>query len=173
MDDTWQIKLYSDIESYLRKIKVDPAIIQDIRQDVFLKAHQSIHTLKSEGKLLSWLKVIVYNTVIDHYRKQKNTFQLPDPHEEEYNEGNAYLLKCISHLIQTLPDEQKEVMEAIEINGISQTQFAKMHNLPLSTIKSRVQRARNKVNDTVKKSCFLRVDTYGNVTDYVPPKEII
>ncbi len=173
MDDTWQIKLYSDIELYLQKIKVDAAIIEDIRQDVFLKAHQSIDTLKSEGKLLSWLRVIVYNTVIDHYRKQKKTFQLPNQNEEEYNEGNAYLLKCISLLIQTLPKEQKEVMEAIEINGISQTQFAKMHNLQLSTVKSRVQRARNKVNDTVKNSCFLRVDKYGNVTDYVPPKEII
>jgi len=173
MHDNWKIKLYDDIELYLRRIKVDPAIIQDIRQDVFLKAHQSIHTLKSEGKLVSWLTVIIYNTVIDHYRKQKRTFQLPDQNEEERNEGNVYLMKCISLLIQTLPEEQKDVMEAIEINGISQALFAKMHNLPLSTVKSRVQRARNKINDTVRNSCFLRVDKYGNVTDYVVPKEMI
>jgi RNA polymerase sigma-70 factor, ECF subfamily len=173
MDDSWQLKLYNDIELYLQKIKVDAEIIQDIRQDVFLKAHEYIDTLNSEGKLLSWLRVVIYNTVIDHYRKKDKKFQLPDQNEEEYNEGNAYLLKCISLLIKTLPEEQKEVMEAIELNGISQTQFAKMRNLPLSTVKSRVQRAKKKINDTVKKSCFLRVDKYGNVTDYVPPKEII
>jgi len=173
MNDSWQLKLYNDIELYLQKIKVDAEIAQDIRQDVFLKAHQYIDTLKSEEKLLSWLRVIVYNTVIDHYRKKGKNFQLPDQNEEEYNEGNVYLLKCISLLIKTLPDEQKEVMEAIELNGISQTQFAKMHNLPLSTVKSRVQRAKKKINDTVKNSCFLRLDRYGNVTDYVPPKEIM
>lgn len=173
MNDDWQIKLYNHIELYLQQIKVDAAIIQDIRQDVFVKAHLSIDSLKSEGKLLSWLRVIVYNTVVDHYRQQKKSFQLSDQHEEEYNEGNIYLLKCISLLIQTLPEEQKEVMEAIEINGISQTEFAKLHHLPLSTVKSRVQRARNKINDTIKNSCFLRVDKYGNVTDYVPPKEIM
>ena len=173
MNDNWQINLYNDIELYLQKLKVDAAIIEDIRQDVFIKAHQSIDTLKNEGKLLSWLRVIVYNTVIDHYRKKNEKFQLPDQNEEEYNEGNVYLLKCISLLIQTLPEEQKEVMEAIEINGVSQTAFAQMHHLPLSTVKSRVQRARKKINDTIKNSCFLRVDKYGNVTDYVPPKEIM
>jgi len=172
MNDNWQLKLYNDIELYLQKINVDIEIIHDIRQDVFLKAHQYINTLNSEGKLLSWLRVIIYNTVIDHYRKKNKNFQLPDQNEEEYNEGNVYLLKCVSLLIQTLPKEQKEVLEAIELNGISQTQFAKMHHLPLSTVKSRVQRARKKINDTVNKSCFLKVDKYGNVTDYVPPKEI-
>jgi len=172
MNDNWQLKLYNDIELYLQKINVDTEIIHDIRQDVFLKAHQYINTLNSEGKLLSWLRVIIYNTVIDHYRKKNKNFQLPDQNEEEYNEGNVYLLKCVSLLIQTLPKEQKEVLEAIELNGISQTQFAKMHHLPLSTVKSRVQRARKKINDTVNKSCFLKVDKYGNVTDYVPPKEI-
>lgn len=173
MDDNWQINLYNNIESYLKKIKVDAAIIQDIRQDVFVKAHESIDTLKSEEKLLSWLRVIVYNTVVDHYRKKDKSFQLPAESEDEYNEGNAYLLKCIASLIQTLPEEQMEAMEAIEINGISQTQFAAMHHLPLSTVKSRVQRARKKINDTVKNTCFLRLDKYGNVTDYVPPKEIM
>ena len=172
MNDNWQLKLYNDIELYLQKINVDTEIIHDIRQDVFLKAHQYINTLNSEGKLLSWLRVIIYNTVIDHYRKKNKNFQLPDQNEEEYNEGNVYLLKYVSLLIQTLPKEQKEVLEAIELNGISQTQFAKMHHLPLSTVKSRVQRARKKINDTVNKSCFLKVDKYGNVTDYVPPKEI-
>lgn len=173
MDDNWQLKLYNDIELYLQKINVDAEIIQDIRQDVFLKAHQYIHTLKNESKLLSWLRVIVYNTVVDHYRKRDRKFQVPDQNGEEFNEGNIYLMRCISLLIQILPDEQKEVMEAIEINGMSQTQFAQMQHLPLSTVKSRVQRAKKKINDTIKDSCFLRVDKYGNVTDYVPPKEMM
>lgn len=172
MTNDIQIALYHQITTYLQQLKVDQHILEDIRQDIFLKAHASINTLKDHKKISSWLKVIAYNAVIDHYRKSNRVTPIIDT-DHTQNEGNEHLIKCISLLIQSLPDEQKQVMEAIEITGISQTAYAQQNNLPLSTVKSRIQRARKTIKATVMNSCFLRTDKFGNVTDYTPPKEIL
>lgn len=172
MTNEIQIALYHQINTYLQQLKVDENILEDIRQDVFLKIHGSIDTLIDHTKVISWLKVITYNAVADHYRKSNRTTPIIDTITPQ-NEGNEHLIKCISLLIQSLPDEQKHVMEAIEVTGISQAAYAAQHNLPLSTVKSRIQRARKKIKDTVMSSCFLKTDKFGNVTDYTPPKEIL
>lgn len=173
MDQALQIELYHQIGHYLHKIRVDENILEDIRQDIFLKVHDAIHTVKDNTKIVSWLQVIAYNAVMDHHRKINRQAPSPVITDEVRNEGNETLIKCISLLIQTLPDEQKAAMEAIEINGLSQVEYAQQHNLPLSTVKSRIQRARKKIKETVETSCLLRTDKFGNVTDYVPPKEIL
>ncbi|RFM30828.1 sigma-70 family RNA polymerase sigma factor [Chitinophaga silvisoli] len=172
MTNDIQIAFYNHISAYLEQLKVDDNIVDDIRQDIFLKAHESIDSLKDHQKIISWLKVITYNTVVDHYRKSKRKVPVIAPNDS-LNEGNEHLIKCISSLIQTLPEEQKHVMEAIEVSGIPQVEYARLHHLPLSTVKSRIQRARKKIRETVMNSCFLRTDKYGNVTDYTPPKEIL
>jgi len=171
MTNEIQIALYDHISAYLQKLNVDESILKDIRQDIFLKAHDSIDTLKDHNKIFSWLQVIAYNAVIDHYRKTNRSTPVIDT-ENNLNEGNESLIKCISLLIKSLPDEQKHVMEAIEVTGISQVQYAEQYNLPLSTVKSRVQRGRKKIKETVMSSCFLRTDKFGNVTDYNLPKGI-
>lgn len=173
MTNDIQIAFYQQISTYLQQLKVDENIIDDIRQDVFLKAHDSIDTLKDHNKIVSWLKVITYNAVVDHYRKSKRTIPVIVTDDIPKNEGNEHLIKCIAMLIQILPEEQKHVMEAIEVTGISQVEYAAQHHLPLSTVKSRVQRARKKIKETVMSSCFLRTDKFGNVTDHTPPKEIL
>lgn len=170
MTNDIQLALYNHITTYLHQLKVDENIIEDIRQDIFLKAHDSIDTLKDHNKVVSWLQVIAYNAVIDHYRKSNRSTPVIDT-ENHLNEGNESLIKCISLLIKTLPEEQKHVMEALEVSGISQVQYAEQYNLPISTVKSRVQRARKKIKETVMSSCFLRTDKFGNVTDYSLPKE--
>jgi len=172
MTNDIQIAFYNQITAYLQQLKVDQHIVEDIRQDVFLKAHASIDTLNDHKKVISWLKVITYNAVVDHYRKANRTTPIIDT-TTTHNEGNEHLIQCISLLIQTLPDEQKHVMEAIEVSGISQVAYAEQNNLPLSTVKSRIQRARKKIKETVMNSCYLRTDKFGNVTDYSPPKEIL
>ncbi len=44
-----------------------------------------------------------------------------------------------------------------------------MHSLPVSTVKFRLQRAKQKIRTQIKNSCFLTTDTYGNIVDFVRP----
>jgi len=168
-------KIYKQIGAYVRKLTSDSEYIDEVTQEVFLKIHRSIGTLKNDEKLTSWLNRIVYTTLIDHYNKRKKTpvseavlFEaLPD----DKNEDNVALMACIMELLEFLPIEQRELLKAVEIDGLKQTDYAKQHNIKLSTVKSRVQRAKQKIKEQILSGCYLRTDKFGNVVDYQPPKK--
>src|SRR5690348_10250297 len=60
----------------LRRIR-DEQNAEDILQDVFLKIHARICTLRDEEKLQSWMYQIARNAVTDYYREQRVTVELP------------------------------------------------------------------------------------------------
>lgn len=162
------------IRNYISKLTSDKEVINDVLQEVLVKVHTSIATLKDSEKLDAWLKRIVYTTLMDIYRKKQKEqtdmiFDLEDDSEPE-NEGNVALMECILSLLHMLTDEQRELLEAVEVKGISQSDYARKHNMPLSTVKSKVQRARQKIRELVKSNCLLTNDKYGNVIDFVIPE---
>ncbi|MGS2737686.1 sigma-70 family RNA polymerase sigma factor [Sinomicrobium sp. M5D2P17] len=173
MDNYGEIVL--KIHNYISKLTSEKELIDEVSQEVFLKVHNSIATLKDSEKLDAWLRRIVYTTLMDIYRKkqkeQTGKLLLTGDEAEPENEGNVALMECIVALLQLLPDEQRELMEAIEIKGISQAEYARQHNFPLSTVKSKVQRARQKIKELVKSNCILMNDKYGNVVDYALPEK--
>lgn len=169
-------EIYSIVTTYIHKLTSDKNIIDEVTQEVLIKVHQSLQTLQDEDKLTSWLKRIVYITLMDYYRREQSllkqeSFTLTFT-EESINEGNIEVLKCIELLIEVLPKEERQLLIAVEIEGVKQTDYAKQHQLPVSTVKSRIQRARQKLKDTIKGNCFLTNDVYGNVVDYKKPSFI-
>lgn len=167
-------KIYKQIGVYIRKLTSDSEYIDEVTQEVFLKIHHSLGTLKNNEKLTSWLNRIVYTTLMDHYNKRKKT-PVPDAmffdvQPDDQNDGNPELIACVMELLEFLPVEQRELMKAVEIDGLKQTDYAKQNNMKLSTVKSRVQRAKQKIKEQVFSGCFLQTDKFGNVVDYRPPK---
>ena len=168
-------ELNQKVREYVKSLTADRGQIDEVTQEALLKIHKSIGTLQDQRKLTSWLKRIVYTSLIDYHRRRKkhNTEAVNETNVEEnnYNEGNEALMQCIETLLKILPDEQRELLEAVELKGISQTQYASERNIPLSTIKSRVQRAKQKIKQQIVNNCFLKLDSYGNVIDYQLPKK--
>jgi RNA polymerase sigma-70 factor (ECF subfamily) len=163
------------VRAYVSKLTHDKEQADEVSQQVLLKMHEAIGSLKDEQKLGSWLKRIVYTTLMDYYRKQKKNLSLSFDEEKELtqedtSQANLALIDCIQSLLQGLPDEQQQLLKAIEIQGISQAQYARDYHLPLSTVKSRVQRAKQKIREQITSNCFLQVDSYGNVIEYRLPK---
>jgi RNA polymerase sigma-70 factor (ECF subfamily) len=173
MDNYGEIVL--KIHNYISKLTSEKELIDEVSQEVFLKVHNSITTLKDNEKLDAWLKRIVYTTLIDIYRRkqkeQTDNSLLINEYDEPENEGNLALIECIVSLLQLLPDEQRELLEAVEVKGITQAEYARQNNLPLSTVKSKVQRSRQKIKELVKDNCILTNDKYGNVVDYILPEK--
>lgn len=169
--------IYSAIQHYIRKLTHDKEKIDEITQEVFIKVHQSLHTLNDEKKLLPWLKRIVYTTLIDYYRNQNkySSSALPEltqPEDEVNEEGFEDVVQCIKGLIEAMPEEERTLLMAIELQGVSQTQYAATFNIPLSTVKSRIQRAREKLRTQISGNCFLLTDPYGNIIDHKKPEKL-
>jgi RNA polymerase sigma-70 factor, ECF subfamily len=92
-------------------------------------------TLKEDSKIQSWIYRITRNTIIDYYRAQKPSKDLPessstldpDSHEETRKEISDWF----QPLINTLPSLYKQALTSSEIDGITQFEVAKKEGLSL------------------------------------------
>ena len=147
-------------------------IAEDLLQDVFVKIHDRIDTLKDNAKLESWVYRIARNSIVDYYRskKVKLDFQEIDLREDE-NEDNDVtkrFLPAVREMVEQLPEPYREALTLVEFEGLSQRDLAKRLGLSFSGAKSRVQRARAMVKDLLLQCCHFEFDRYGTIIDYHP-----
>jgi RNA polymerase sigma-70 factor (ECF subfamily) len=164
--------LWKDFESRLRSFiysKIpDKAIAEDILQEVFIKIHLKIDTLKDESKLQPWLYQITRNLITDYYRKNKPVYQqlVPavDPEAEESDD--RVMNKAVQDMIDMMKDLPEEYCEALcmtELEGLNQKDYAEKAGISYSSAKSRVQRARKLLKDMLMRCCHYEFDKYGTV----------
>lgn len=160
--------------NFIYKRVKDKDAANDILQEVFLKIHLKLDTLKEEEKLHSWLYQITRNTVTDFFNKTKkfDTVEdnIPDLQEEE--PLNYEFLKCISPFVEELDIKYKEAILATDLGELSQKEYAERANISYSGAKSRIQRARQQLKEVVNQCCTLVIDRYGNVIEKTGCKKI-
>ena len=138
----------------------------DILQDVFIKIHQKLDSLKDSKKLKSWIYQITRNSIIDYYRGKKGTkdenVDLTNFKEDGEIE-NIDLSKCLIPFINSLPDKYKNALTSTELKGMSQKEYAESIGISYSGAKSRVQRAKAQLKDLFANTCKVQTDSYGNI----------
>ncbi|MCG8578261.1 MAG: sigma-70 family RNA polymerase sigma factor [Flavobacteriales bacterium] len=156
-DQIWE-QFHTQLYAFIFQKVKDKDVANDILQDVFLKIHTHISSLRSEKKLKSWLYQISRNTVMDHFRNGKNyeeTAQLENTQEEidlppiyQAAEG------CLKHFLEHIPIEQKEAIVQVYFEGKSQKQLAANMDITYSTLKSRIQRGKQKLAEMIESCCL-------------------
>lgn len=131
-------------------------LVQEVMTTVWTKASTFDPT---KGNAKTWIYTIARNTRYDIYRKSikdQNTLNsddiwqhfneiLSDIHLDEKLQNNQLKI-----LIEELPEKQKEVIESIYLDGLTQEEFSANNNVPLGTVKSRIRLALNKLNKVLK-----------------------
>ena len=171
-ENVWET-FHVNLKQFILKRVTDENNAEDILQDVFVKIHTRIGTLRDEEKLPGWMYQIARNAIYDYYREQKETLTLPDSAlliAEEMVEESAVeeLLPCIRDMVEQLPDEYRQALILTEYEGLSQKELAERLGISYSGAKSRVQRAREKVKRMLLDCCHFQFDRSGRVIDYWP-----
>lgn len=168
-EEVWQ-EHHSRLRSFIKSRISDDAATDDILQEVFLKMHSSLASLKNETKLKSWLYQIARNAIIDYFRSQKPTVeladQLPHPETDPSDKATQELSECLQPMIQLLPKNYREAIILSELRGLTQKEVAKLQGASLSGAKSRVQRGRALLKDMLSECCQLEFDQSGRLCDY-------
>jgi RNA polymerase sigma-70 factor, ECF subfamily len=146
---------------------------EDILQDVFLKIHANIDTLRDQEKLQSWLYQIARNIITDYYRTHKATVGLSEalllPEEPEVEDDVVKeLIPSVKAMVESLPDDYRQALLLTEYEGLTQRELAERLGLSFSGAKSRVQRAREKLRTMLLDCCHFEFDRLGKVIDYQP-----
>jgi RNA polymerase sigma-70 factor (ECF subfamily) len=164
---------HGGLHRFIRARVGDPDAVEDLLQEVFIKAHRSLATVHDGGRVQGWLYRITRNVVVDYYRGRRELDRLPEDlaaeSPESTVEARRELARCLVPFIDRLPEHYRQAMLLSEIEGRPQRQVAEALGLSLSGAKSRVQRGRVMLKDQLSQCCRLEFDHRGALTDYEPP----
>mgnify|MGYP001156508690 CR=1 FL=1 len=170
------------LKTYIVKRMPDSSLADDILQETFIKIHENIHSIKDETKICAWVFQIARNTINDYYRKDKTKLSevqiLSDEELNAIDEADSklednptkHLASGLQDMINSLPEKYAQALNMVEIQGLSQIQLSKELNISVSGAKSRVQRGRQMLKDSLMNCCHYEFDKYGTIISYHPIK---
>ena len=129
---------------------------EDILQEGFVKVFNKIGSFRREGSFEGWIRRIFVNTAIEHYRK-KIYLQPIGEYEETTIEGKYLSVldhlaeKDIIQLVQKLSPGYRTVFNMYVIEGYTHRQIADELGISEGTSKSQLSRAKQILQDLVKK----------------------
>ncbi len=172
-------EFHAVLNNYIAKRVNNKDDAKDLLQEVFIKIHGNIPLVDNKENIKSWLFTVTKNTIIDYYRKnsKKNIFAsienvASEGADEKEFDRTKELENCISHFIQRLPEEYRDIIIDSEIKGIKQKDLAEKYNLAYSSVRSRVQRGRSKLKEMFLDCCKIELDRRGNIIEATPrPKK--
>ncbi len=169
--DIWE-QFREPLEAFIRKQVSNTEDSRDILQDVFIKIHSRIDSLKNENRLAPWIYRITRNMIVDHYRRRRPTEELPDSILAETQEveetAEAHIASGLRSMIEGLPDIYRDALLLTEIEGMKQHEMAEKLGLSVSGAKSRVQRGRMILRQALLDCCHFDFDRRGRMIDYAP-----
>lgn len=168
-DKAWGL-YESELRAFLIQRTANPVEAEDLLQTVFLKAIQQGKKFCDMENQRAWLYEVARNALIDYHRRSRIHEELPDqlPVTEHQEEAVEALSECLPRTLSELSDADREVITRCDLEGMPQAEFAAMKGIGLSAAKSRLQRARKRLKDTLRNNCRISFDATGNVCCFVP-----
>ncbi len=169
LETVWE-QFHTRLQKFIGSRVEDEAAAEDILQEVFLRIHTRMDTLSDSSRLESWVFQIARNAIIDHYRRRRETEEIPETVQAEdgFAEPDAAEVLAFSmrEMVDELPEPYRQALILTEYDGLTQADLAKRLGISLSGAKSRVQRARQRIKDELLACCHFEFDRYGRVIDY-------
>jgi RNA polymerase sigma-70 factor (ECF subfamily) len=148
--DEYKKLLVGQIPSLLRyatALTGNPVHAEDLLQDCLERALKKSAQWNPEKKLSTWLHTILHNLFVDQYRRQKNS-PLTDnggiDHSSvsQSNQLDFIQLQEVKQHIANLPEEQREVLLLVSLQGMDYKTVSEIVDAPMGTVMSRLHRAR-------------------------------
>lgn len=144
--------------------------VYDLTQEVLLKIAKNIKTLNNPNHFKSWVNQITTNVFYDDIRKNNKNFEVVTLDENEENLFfstikkffvdkrckppeiciSSELDKIIKYEILNLPEAFRIVIILRELEGLTYEEIALATKTNIGTVKSRISRARNKLQENLK-----------------------
>lgn len=164
---------YKDgIYNYIRRMISNPEDVEDLAQEVFVRAFASIKSFRREANLRTWLYRIATNLCIDRYRRSGIEKQLMVPLELGSSDDEAQPVRTadvpdskydpqelcerkelqaeVQRALNNLPDKLRAAILLFDMEGMSYEEIAETLGCPVGTVKSRLFNARMQLRDMLR-----------------------
>ncbi len=165
-------QFHSELLSYIKSKVRSREDAEDILQNVFVKMSSGINKLDEDVKIKNWIFTVTRNTIIDYYRVNANKKKLAINEElddqiaevEEIDQTKG-LDQCMGSMIGLLPDEYRDIIVESEIKGVKQKDLADKYKMAYPSMRSKVQRGRERLKQLFHNCCHIETDKLGNVME--------
>src|SRR5699024_7017037 len=159
----YQHKIVGLISRYV----ADRSECQDVAQEAFLRAWRAIHTFRGDSAFYTWLYKIAANTAKNHLvakrrRPPNDDVAMEDavygPSAERLYENatpehemmRQEIEQTVLSAVQELPDELRTAITLREVDGLSYEEIARTMDCPIGTVRSRIFRAREAIDQQLR-----------------------
>ena len=147
--------LYATI---LRMTK-NPHDAQDLVQESFIKVYEQLEKYNATGSFSSWLYRVAINHCMDEFRTKRYKMK-----SVEIDEGKIVMKdhpeiifmkkeksRQLERLVATLPEDERIIILLRYVNELSYQEISELVDMPLSTVRNKLHRAKKKMRETVKR----------------------
>jgi RNA polymerase sigma-70 factor (ECF subfamily) len=174
-------EFHGRLRSFVARRVASAEDAEDIVQQVFLNLHRGRDSLRGRETVGAWLYRAARNAIVDYYRKPARRREVATGDTRESDARNvlhpgldrsgdlACATECLTPLVQALPEPYRRAIERVELEGASQGDAARGEGLSLSGMKSRVQRARQRLSELLQERCRIALDGRGGIASCDEP----
>jgi RNA polymerase sigma-70 factor (ECF subfamily) len=158
----YQHKIVNLVGRYLR----NPQDVEDVTQEAFIKAFKALPRFRGDSAFYTWLYRIAINTAKNHMvaKSRRPPGADVDVEDAEFMDGAEALKEsespeaalardelsdAIDEAIGALPDDLRSAVTLREFDGLSYEQIAEIMECPVGTVRSRIFRARESIDQHI------------------------
>lgn len=155
------------VANVIAKFVKDHHEIQDIAQEVFIKVYRALPNFRGDSSFYTWIYRIAVNTAKNHLVAKGRRIQGVAADFDEAEHFAAHedyrnldtpdavyarneLEAAMSKAIEALPEDLKTAIILREIDGLSYEEIAEKMDCPIGTVRSRIFRARDAVDQALQ-----------------------
>jgi RNA polymerase sigma factor (sigma-70 family) len=148
--------------SMLKRMLKNDFDAEEVLQDCFLKAYNSLNAFKGEAKFSTWFYRIVYNTALTRLSSQKRKTEAEMTSvEDHFNLESEYVAdeiekKDINQLIRDtiskLPERFSAIITMFYLSEMSIEEISEVTGMSISNVKVMLHRSRNSLRDLILKT---------------------
>lgn len=142
----------------------DPAEVEDIAQETFIRAYRALPGFRNDSAFYTWLYRIGVNTaknwLVSNGRKVPTSTAVDNEDAESYDEGellrdpdtpervlmSKQIADTVNAAMERLPEDLRTAITLREIEGLSYEEIAQIMDCPIGTVRSRIFRARDAIS---------------------------
>jgi len=144
------------LRRYARALLRDRSSADDLVQDCLERAIGR-WSQRRDGEVRSWLFAILHNLAVDRFRQRATRgvhVPIDETNENQFGEAAAQdsrlMYQDVLKKLARLPDDQRAVLLLVAVEDLSYAEAAKVLDVPIGTVMSRLARARERLQREIE-----------------------
>jgi len=165
--DTLVLKYQQKVANLIGRYVRDPSEVLDVTQEAFIKAYRALPNFRGDSAFYTWLYRVAINTAKNHLAAMSRRppqddieaetaeqtdagARLKEQDTPEHLAMQAEIAETIKKAVEELPEELRTAITLRELEGMSYDEIAQAMECPIGTVRSRIFRAREAIDNKLK-----------------------